>query len=104
MSLCRDGQGCCGLLQACIVGFLLGLPCKNNAGVSAFIRSTPAWMLGCEFVGLGGLDLLVFRHFRRFDRSQYLSSCFLNEAETGHKQVCIAVVDLDVVRFMLGST
>ena len=52
MSLCRDGQDCCGLLQACIVGFLLGLPCKNNAGVSAFIRSTPAWMLGCEFVGL----------------------------------------------------
>ena len=54
-------------------------------------------MLGCEFVGLGGFDLLVFRRFRRFDRSQYLSGCFLNEAETRHEQVSITVVEMDVV-------
>ena len=37
-------------------------------------------------------------------RDQDVCSGFLNEAETGHKQVCIAVVELDVGLIMLGST
>ena len=57
VGLCRDGQGCCELLQARIVGFRL--------------------------------DWIRYR-------DEDVGSCLLNEAETGHQEVGISLVERDV--------
>src|ERR1035441_8017238 len=94
VTLCRDGQGRGGLLQPRMVGFLLGWVGyrDNNPHRRVPDQVGPAIPPQPRMVGF----LLGWVGYRDKD----LGSGLLNEAETVHQEVGIALVEPDVVRLM----